>query len=263
MKRKPLNRMVLPFNLLMFALFLGGCQEKLKAVKTVKLSSHQKTQVVKIESIKEGLKSEGKNQMTFTTGSLIQAVSEGDIAQTQAILKSSAYPIDEINEKSETPLLLAVHQNQVPIAKLLIDAGANINQQDAIQDSPYLYAGAQGRTETLAYMLSHATPDQSVYNRYGGNALIPAAEKGHLDNVRLLLADKRVAIDHQNKFGYTTLIEAVGLRDGSQVYQEIVAELLRNGANTRLRDHSGRTALDYANQLGYDTIAQMLNTAND
>ncbi len=111
-------------------------------------------------------------------------------------------------------------------------------------------------------MLAHTTPDQSVYNRFGGNALIPAAEKGHLENVKLLLADKRVAIDHQNKFGYTALIEAVGLRDGSQIYQEIVAELLRNGANSSLRDNSGRTALDYANQLGYGNIAQMLRTAN-
>ena len=80
--------------------------------------------------------------------------------------------------------------------------------------------------------------------------------------MKLLLADKRVAIDHQNKFGYTALIEAVGLRDGSQIYQEIVAELLRNGANSSLRDNSGRTALDYANQLGYGNIAQMLRTAN-
>ena len=200
--------------------------------------------------------------MTFTTGSLIQAVSEGNFDQTKEILNSPVYSIDEVNEKSETPLLIAVYQNQIPIAKLLIDAGANINQQDVIQDSPYLYAGAQGRTEILAYMLTHATPDQSVYNRFGGNAMIPAAEKGHLDNVKLLLADKRVAIDHQNKFGYTALIEAVGLRDGSQIYQEIVAELLRNGANSSLRDNSGRTALDYANQLGYGNIAQMLRTAN-
>lgn len=71
-----------------------------------------------------------------------------------------------------------------------------------------------------------------------------------------------MAIDYQNKFGYTALIEAVGLRDGSQVYQDIVAELLRNGANPNIRDNSGRTALDYANQLGYSNIANMIKAAN-
>ena len=170
--------------------------------------------------------------------------------------------VDKRNDHRQTALLVATHSNNVELARMLIEAGADVNAKDDINDSPYLYAGAQGRTEILAYMLAHTTPDQSVYNRFGGNALIPAAEKGHLENVKLLLADKRVAIDHQNKFGYTALIEAVGLRDGSQIYQEIVAELLRNGANSSLRDNSGRTALDYANQLGYGNIAQMLRTAN-
>ena len=262
MKNFKLNLVALPIALLSFSVVLIACQTEPKQVKTSQSSTQEKIQPPSTESTKESTKSEEKVQMTFTTGSLIQAVSEGNFDQTKEILNSPVYSIDEVNEKSETPLLIAVHQNQIPITKLLIDAGANINQQDVIQDSPYLYAGAQGRTEILAYMLTHATPDQSVYNRFGGNALIPAAEKGHLENVKLLLADKRVAIDHQNKFGYTALIEAVGLRDGSQIYQEIVAELLRNGANSSLRDNSGRTALDYANQLGYGNIAQMLRTAN-
>lgn len=73
--------------------------------------------------------------------------------------------------------MIAVHNNQIELAKKLIDAGANVNIQDKIADSPYLYAGAEGRTEILAYMLSHSEPDQSIVNRFGGNALIPAAEK--------------------------------------------------------------------------------------
>lgn len=107
--------------------------------------------------------------------------------------------------------MIAVHHNMIDIAKILVDHGANINLQDHIQDSSYLYAGAQGKTEILAYMLENSEPDQSIVNRFGGNALIPAAEKGHLANVKLLLTDGRVDIDHQNHYGYTALIEAVAL----------------------------------------------------
>lgn len=85
-------------------------------------------------------------------------------------------------------------------------------------------------------MMENSTPDQTVFNRFGGNGLIPAAEKGHLDNVRLLLADDSVDIDHQNNYGYTALIEAVALRDGSENYQKIVQELVDNGADQTLRD---------------------------
>ncbi|MGO3573607.1 MAG: ankyrin repeat domain-containing protein [Pseudolactococcus laudensis] len=258
MKKSKLNLIVLPVALLTSVLILGSCKASSTPIKPSK-SSVQKR--IEPDTIKKS-EPEKDIQKTFNPGSLIQAVSEGDIEKTKEILNSSDYQIDEINEKSETPLLIAVHNNQVAIAKLLIDAGANVNQQDTIQDSPYLYAGAEGRTEILSYILTHATPDQTVNNRYGGNALIPAAEKGHLENVKRLLADKRVAINYQNKFGYTALIEAVGLRDGSQVYQDIVAELLRNGANPNIRDNSGRTALDYANQLGYSNIANMIKAAN-
>ncbi|WP_256025765.1 ankyrin repeat domain-containing protein, partial [Staphylococcus aureus] len=97
------------------------------------------------------------------------------------------------------------------------------------------------------------------YNRFGGNALIPAAEKGHLENVKMLLEDGQVAIDHQNNYGYTALIEAVALRDGSAHYQEIVKTLLQYKANTELRDNNNLTALDYAKQLGYSGMINLLS----
>ena len=189
--------------------------------------------------------------------SLIQAVDQQNEQQVQELLAQST-EVDIQNDKGETPLLIATHQNNVAIAKALIDAGADINKQDAIQDSPYLYAGAQGKTEILAYMLAHREPDQTVVNRYGGNALIPAAEKGHLENVKQLLEDGRADINHQNNFGYTALIEAVALTDGSPLYQDIVAELLKHDANTELRDNNDKTALDYAKEKGYTEIEAML-----
>lgn len=194
----------------------------------------------------------GANKM-----SLIEAVEQQNEQQVQELLAQST-EVDIQNDKGETPLLIATHQNNVAIAKALIDAGADINKQDAIQDSPYLYAGAQGKTEILAYMLAHREPDQTVVNRYGGNALIPAAEKGHLENVKQLLEDGRADINHQNNFGYTALIEAVALTDGSPLYQDIVAELLKHDANTELRDNNDKTALDYAKEKGYTEIEAML-----
>lgn len=196
--------------------------------------------------------------MSYDSGSLLKAVSSNDSEKVVEILETKTYPIDELNEKGETPLLIAVHNNQIELAKKLIDAGANVNIQDKIADSPYLYAGAEGRTEILAYMLSHSEPDQSIVNRFGGNALIPAAEKGHLETVKLLLTDGHVTINHQNNYGYTALIEAVALRDGSKVYQDIVSELLKYGANPDITDNYGKSVKDYANELGYGKISKLL-----
>lgn len=189
----------------------------------------------------------GDNVEKQTKTEVTEEAVEEDVQKVKEILARSNATVNEINNKKETPLLIATHENDIEIAKLLIDAGANINQQDAIQVSAYLYVGAQGKTEILRYMMEHAKPNQQVRNRFGGNALTLAAEKGHLD------------IDHQNDYGYTALIEAVALTDGSKVYQEIVQELVDVGANQNLRDRYGKTALDYAKEQGYRKMIEILN----
>ena len=154
--------------------------------------------------------------------------------------------MDEVDTEGNTPLNIAVHNNDIEIAKALIDRGADINLQNSISDSPYLYAGAQGRTEILAYMLKNATPDLNKHNRYCGNAL----------------EDGREDIDFQYDFGYTAVIEAVGVREGNQLYQDIVKLLMENGADQSIKDNSGRTAMDYANQKGYTEISKILAQYN-
>lgn len=248
------------FFAVIFLILLSGCQSTAQQSKSADSTTKPSADISHSQASTQQT-SEEAHVMNYPSGSLIEAVSANDLDKATDILHSSNYPIDEVNEKAETPLLIAVHNNQAAIAKALIDAGADMNKQDAIQDSPYLYAGAEGRSEILSYMLSHGTPDQSITNRFGGNALIPAAEKGHLENVKILLADQRVNINHQNNYGYTALIEAVALRDGSQVYQEIVAELLKHGADPTLLDNYGNSALDYAQQLGYGNMVKMLEDA--
>lgn len=194
----------------------------------------------------------------FEPNDLLKSVKEGALSQVEKIVGDTDYEIDEVDQDGNTPLNVAVHQNQIEIAKRLIDRGADINRQNAISDSPYLYAGAEGRTEILAYMLAKGEPDLTKVNRFGGNALIPAAEKGHLDNVKVLLEDGRVVVDFQNDYGYTALIETVALNDGSQLYQTIAKVLLDHGANKLVKDKSGKSAVDYATNYGYQGMTDLL-----
>lgn len=217
-------------------------------------STQMSTESKEIESstIKE------ESLVTFEKGSLIKAVESQDLEKVKDVLTDKSYDINEVNGQNESALLIATHNNYIEIAKVLIDTGADVNQQDNIDDSPYLYAGAQGKTEILDYMLKNGEPNQKIYNRFGGNTIIPAAEKGHLETVKLILKDGSADINHQNNFGYTALIEAVALTDGSQVFQDIVAELLKYDADTTLKDKTGRTATDYAREMGYGNILKML-----
>lgn len=144
-------------------------------------------------------------------------------------------------------------------ALALIEAGADVNVRDAIEDSVFLYAGAEGYAEVVAAALEHGA-DTRVLNRYGGTALIPASEHAHLDVIRILLRTD-VEVDHVNDLGWTALGEAVALGDGGPRSQEAVRLLLAAGAEPDPVDRFGRTALQNAQRLGFDEIAALLRAA--
>ena len=196
---------------------------------------------------------------------VIDAVERGDALALARGLDDGA-PIDTRDLRRRTPLLVAVQRGHAGAAQLLIRRGADINAQDEIDDSPFLLAGALGRTAMLAEMLGPPTgsptrPDYRRLNRYGGTALIPACHYGHVDTVRLLLQSSRIDIDHANRLGWTALLEAVILGDGGPAHTEIVRLLLAHGASLLRADAQGVTPLAHAQTRGQRTIVEILRQA--
>ena len=76
-----------------------------------------------------------------------------------------------------------------------------------------------------------AGTDLTRLTRFGGNGLTPAAEKGHVEIVRELLTTTDINVNLTNFVGWTALIEAIILRDGGPVQQEIITLLLEHGAS--------------------------------
>jgi ankyrin repeat protein len=163
---------------------------------------------------------------------------------------------DVRDAQNRTALLLATHANHVAVARALIAAGADVNVKDNIQDSPFLYAGAEGRLEILKLTLA-AGADLASVNRYGGTALIPACHHGHVETVRELLKTG-IAVDHVNNLGWTALLETVILGDGGPRYQEITRLLIAARADVNLADREGKSPLAHARERRLTEIAKVL-----
>ena len=131
-----------------------------------------------------------------------------------------------------------------------------MNAKDAIQDSAFLYAGAEGFNEVLQLTLA-AGADVASTNRFGGTALIPASEHGHVETVRILMADG-VPVNHVNNLGWTAMQEAILLNNGGPRQQEVVRLLLEAGGDPNIRDPQGHTALQNAERLGFSEIAELI-----
>lgn len=182
---------------------------------------------------------------------LLDAVRAGDLAQVRVFAVRPE--LEARDSQGRTALLLATHADHVEIARALIEAGADVNAKDAMKDTPFLYAGAEGRDEILKLILGTGKADLADTNRYGGTALIPAAHHGHPRTVAILL-QAGLDIDHVNNLGWTALMEAVILGDGGPVYQEIVGMLVDAGAK-QIADRDGITPLEHASRLGFTEVA--------
>jgi ankyrin repeat protein len=142
----------------------------------------------------------------------------------------------------------------------LVELGANINIQDNRSDNPLLYAGAEDKMEFVQAAIA-AGADTTITNRFGGTALIPAADRGHVEIVKELLTTSDVNINHVNHLGWTALLEAVILGDGGADHQAIVNILIDYGADVALADSDGVTPLQHAKNRGYKEMSDALQRA--
>ena len=192
--------------------------------------------------------------------SVLAAVERGDRAALKTLLKDGA-PLTARNAQRATALLLAVRKRDAIAVEVLVKAGADVNAQDNIKDSPFLLAGALGDVPILKLLIAAKPgPDFTRVNRYGGSALIPACERGHVDAVKLLIRCG-VPVDHVNRLGWTGLLEAIILSDGGKPHQKIVKALIAAGVDVDLADKDGVRPLQHAKQRGYAKIIALLEEA--
>lgn len=189
---------------------------------------------------------------------LLALVKKNDVQGLSKALQSGAN-VNTTDNNKRSLLLIATNNRQVEIAKFLVKHGADVNLQADNMDSAFLYAGASGQTELVKLFLDNGARFD-VFNRYYGSALIPACERGHVETVRLLASTKNYPLDHVNRLGWTGLMEAIVLGDGSGKYQEIVQLLKDAGAKMDIPDHDGVSPLQHAERRGFKEIAAIIKS---
>ncbi|MFD4443858.1 ankyrin repeat domain-containing protein [Nocardia sp. NPDC058519] len=166
---------------------------------------------------------------------LYDAAVADDTALVRDLIARGA-DLETRGDNGRTPLVAATKNKASEAAVALIEAGADVNAKDDLQDSAYLYAGAEGLDQILAATLRHGADLRSV-NRYGGTALIPASEHAHVSTVRMLIA-AGVEVDDVNTPRWTALQEAIVYGDGSPRH----TGLQRYSSESRLRSVTSCTA---------------------
>lgn len=139
---------------------------------------------------------------------LAAAGGEDDAAGVQLLLKHKAR-VNACDGGGRSALLVACHAGNRDIADALVRAGADRNVHDHNGATPLLEAASGGFLEVLRVLAGHPSPDASVTDQHGRNALALACLSSSNDPA-------------------------------------LVEQLLAMGVDPDLRDHDGRRPIDHA-----------------
>jgi ankyrin repeat protein len=153
---------------------------------------------------------------------VVEAALYGKVETIKKAL-AEGYKVDSRDPEKRTALMYAAFNGQTAIAKLLIEAGADVNAQDKIGTSSLMFAAsAPGGTETVQLLLDSGAKINMIDNNEHFTALMWAAAEGQAEKVTLLLKHK---------------------------------------ADATLKDVDGDTAESFAAKAGHTAIAQLLKDA--
>lgn len=202
---------------------------------------------------------------------IIFAVNDGDLKMVTILLDKGENP-NRQNSQMKSLLYLATENNNFEMVDLLLNKGAlvdfpfdndnRIKEQegfDVIDPTPILYAGAHGQTKIMERLLKEI-PDLEIRNHYGGNALIPAAEKGHYATAKLLLEKTDIDVDFINFLGWTALLEVVILSKNKEMQIKMAKLLLDHGAKATIKDKDGVDALMHAKKSNNKALIKLIES---
>jgi len=173
-----------------------------------------------------------------------------------ALLLGTVQPGRAQGSDPDRALLVAVRNKDFTDARLLIEAGANVNARDESGLSAFLMVASSGEADLMRLVLRKgALPDSRDTD--GATALIRAARGAHTA-VMIELLRAGAELDHTARNGRTALCEAVAAGDGGPRHTDAVRVLVRAGADQGIRDNTGMTALQYARQRGFLEMAAVL-----
>ena len=184
---------------------------------------------------------------------LLEAVGKNHAAVVQVLIDAGA-DIEEEDSDGCTPLVLACMEGFLHIVKVLVQAGAELRVTDSNGDTCLIAASREGHTETVRYLVGLGQVD---VNQVGGpdttTALHRAVGKNQPADVVQVLIDAGADIEEKDALRRSPLL--LGCKSD---VNDAVKVLIRAGADVGARDRDGRTCLMIASARGFTEIVKSL-----
>lgn len=199
-----------------------------------------------------GAREKAKSKLVYDT-SLIRAIKINDADRVRTLLYAHA-DVNEKNYAGITPLTIAGEKGNLAILRMLVEDGkANVNDTSSYGVTPLIAAAAAGKGEAVTYLINHGA-DATVKDDMGKTALIYASNFDDAQTLADLTSLDKTSLNIPDSVGNTPLIYSA-----QRGYLENVKVLLANGANVDYRNPStGLSALSAACAEGHLPVVKYL-----
>ena len=183
---------------------------------------------------------------------LVEAAKKGNGDSVYSLLTKDV-DVNAVQLDGTTALHWAVHRNDLKMAKLLIEAGANVNVSNDYGVTPFLLACTNGNPD-MVHGLLRAGADPNATRETGESAIMTASRTGNLEAVKALLAYEPDLNLQENRRGQTALMWAI-----EQGHPQVAKLLIERGADVNARSKNGFTPLLFAAQQNdLDSVRTLL-----
>ncbi|MCM8525131.1 MAG: ankyrin repeat domain-containing protein [Lentisphaeraceae bacterium] len=137
-----------------------------------------------------------------TPQNLELSASKGDVKRIKELLKSGL-DADTVNQYGYTALMSAANYNKLEAAKILVEAGANLNKKQtsgATGYTPLMWAVMSGKGDVVKYLLDKGAEIDVKDKRFGETALLLSSYNYNPEATKLLLdngADFKLSADNK------------------------------------------------------------------
>ncbi len=187
---------------------------------------------------------------------LMVAAKTGHLELARLLVQAGA-DVNETTETQGTPFMFAVLGDQQDVARWLLRQGADLNTVGSNGWTALTIAAAKGNVHVLQWLIGQGA-DTQVRDVYRFTPLMRSVENGYVEAAAVLLSLVETNVDARDEYDNTALHHAV-----SQGSEAMVRLLLEHHANPTLVNRDGISPMALASTVSDNShvILDVLNKA--